>query len=479
MISSRRFIGLAALLASIIGALIAPAAAAVGATLSGFTISQVNPSLVRAQLDFAPQTPQYRIDGSGTPRVSVQFFSTNKRPGLNAIPTGNTLLRGIDVVQNGATLTLVLTGDEPLSVHVLPAPQSLVLLLSVADKVSTARAEPSYSPSAVEVSMVRLKYADVNEIAGLLGTVNFSDPFAGFSAGAQLNNSGLSVGGISGTSPGQTLTNLPVQQVSTPPQAGVHVSDTISIDRRLNAVLLSGPASVTEPLKRLIALVDTPVSSVFLEASVVELTETAAKDVGIDFSNAGPLASGSLNIKSFGLPSGAATLQGAIYAQVQRGQGRIIARPTILAQSGTPAAINTGDSIPIFTNIAFPGSGSNIVQQQVQYINVGVNLQIIATVDVDNGVHARVVANVSSVTGFVQGVPQISQRQASTVADLNDRQSLVIGGLVQENELSNSARVPVLSSVPVIGGLFRLRHDRSQRTFLYIVITPTVLARAH
>ena len=93
--------------------------------------------------------------------------------------------------------------------------------------------------------------------------------------------------------------------------------------------------------------------------------------------------------------------------------------------------------------------------------------------------HARVVANVSSVTGFVQGVPQISQRQASTVADLNDRQSLVIGGLVQENELSNSARVPVLSSVPVIGGLFRLRHDRSQRTFLYIVITPTVLARAH
>ncbi len=132
----------------------------------------------------------------------------------------------------------------------------------------------------------------------------------------------------------------------------------------------------------------------------------------------------------------------------------------------------------MFTNIAFPGSGSGIVQQQVQYVNVGVNLQIVATVDVDNGVHARVIANVSSVTGFIQGVPQISQRQASTMADLNDRQSLVIGGLVQENEINNTARVPVLGSIPVIGGIFRVRHDRSQRTFLYIVITPTVVTRA-
>jgi|ERR1700681_3447708 general secretion pathway protein D len=450
--------------------------AAVGATLASLSVSQLNPNVVRAQLDFVPQTPQYRIDGTGTRRIAIQFFATTKRPGLNSISGGAAMIRGIDIVQSGTTVTLVVTADDPLSVNVTPAPQSFVVFLSIDDKSRTAPAVTAPSSSAVEVSMLRLKYADVNEVAGLLGAANLADPFGGLTSGPQFNGSPLG-NGLGGLNAGQSLTTLPTQQLSSLPQAGIRISDVVSIDRRLNAVILSGSASVTEPLKKLIGLVDTPVSSVFLEVSVVELTESAARDVGIDFSSGGSLASAALSAKSFSQPSGTVSLQSAIYGQVQKGQGRIIARPTVLAQSGTPASINTGDAIPIFTNIAFPATGSTIVQQQVQYVNVGVNLQIVATVDVDNGVHARVIANVSSVTGFVQGVPQISQRQASTLADLKDRQSLVIGGLVQENELNNSARVPVLSSIPVVGGLFRVRHDRSQRTFLYIVITPTLLTR--
>jgi len=451
-----------------------PANAAVGSTLNGFTIAQPNPSLLRVQLDFVPQTPQYRIEGSGTTRVSVQFFGATRRPGVGSIPAAGSFIRAIDFVQNGTALALIFTSERPVQINVTPSMQSLFVLLAVAEPNQPAKSENGVPPSATDVSMIRLKYADVNEVAGLLGAANLADPFAGLANPQQLGGISSSLG-IGGLQPGQTLTGVPLQQSASSPQIGLRISESVSIDRRLNAVIVSGPVSVTEPLKKLIALVDSPVNSVLLEATVVELTETAAKDVGIDFSSGGPLATGTLSIKSFAQPNATASLQGAIYAQVQRGQGRIIARPSILAQSGTPASINTGDSIPVFTNIAFPGSGSGFVQQQVQYVNVGVNLQIVATVDADNGVHARVIANVSSVTGFIQGVPQISQRQATTMADLSDRQSLVIGGLVQENELNNTARVPVLGSIPVIGGLFRVRHDRSQRTFLYIVITPTVM----
>lgn len=53
----------------------------------------------------------------------------------------------------------------------------------------------------------------------------------------------------------------------------------------------------------------------------------------------------------------------------------------------------------------------------------------------------------------------------------------MIGGLLQESQLSNVSRTPGISSIPVIGGLFRVRRETSQRTDLYIVITPHVLVR--
>lgn len=385
------------------------AAAGFGSTIVGITVSQPTPDAAQVQFDFDPIAPRYAISGDGTNRVSLVLTSTTRRTTPNMSQFAGPLLQRVDLVEANGNVTLTFNGARPLNVHVTPALRTLSLILTAVpqNRPELQHAAGSETPRGTEVSMIRLRYADVNEVAALLGATNLSDqpftapPMAQQQTIGYQSTSGPLIPPLSG-SPGATM------------QSALKLSEAVAIDRRLNAVILTGPTSQTESLKRLIELVDAPVPAVFLEASIVELTESAAKNLGIDFSSSGQIASFQLNVKSGQLAAGAVDLQAAIYGQVQRGNGRIIARPKVYAQSGTPASITTGDALPILTNISYPGSGTNIVQQQVQYVNVGVNLQILATVDPTKVVHSKILATVSSVTGYVQGVPQISQRQATS-----------------------------------------------------------------
>ena len=158
---------------------------------------------------------------------------------------------------------------------------------------------------------------------------------------------------------------------------------------------------------------------------------------------------------------------------MQKGEGRIISRPRISAQSGSPAKIITGDALPILTSIAL--SGVNAVSQQVQYFNVGVTLQIAPRVGADGYVTSHIFAEVSSVTGFSQGYPTISQREASTMATVKDGEYFVIGGLTQENSLTTHIRVGGLGDIPLLGAFFKHNDKTSSKTVLYIIVTPHIV----
>ena len=80
------------------------------------------------------------------------------------------------------------------------------------------------------------------------------------------------------------------------------------------------------------------------------------------------------------------------------------------------------------------------------------------------------------VTGFSQGYPTISQREASTSATVHDGETFVIGGLTEESRISNRSKLPVLGDIPLLGTLFTAEHTSSERRDLYIVVTPHVVA---
>jgi len=346
------------------------------------------------------------------------------------------------------------------------------------DQLATAHVVPPAPmplPGEDGYELVMLKYADVSEIVGLLTdgvTVAPNNVFIRKEPG---------FGSMSATS-GTSYVAPSTQGIPEPQPLGETVDSNLAIDRRLNAIWIKGSPETIARYKAQIAIIDVPVDSVILETQFVELTEQGVRNLGIDWVNpqTGQVAVGTLTRGSFN-PFGAelrenvlsGQIQAALYAQVLKGNGRIVSSPRIAAQSGQTAKILTGDALPILTSIAL--SGVNAVQEQVQYVNVGVTLQIAPRVSPDGFVTSHIYAVVSSVTGFSQGYPTISQREAETSASVRDGETFVIGGLTMDNTLNTKSKIPILGDIPLIGQAFRTDKSTKSKTDLYIVITPHIV----
>ena len=463
-----------------------------GRSLVQVTAHDIDPTHTDVELDFDQSSPEARVNADGTRRIVVTLMATNRGPAARFDTSQSAMLRDISFDQDGSNLHLTFVSDSRARVDInIDTPNRFLVKLTYLDApngmahaagVSAIMGNPSGLPRVVDpptgedsFELVQLKYADVSEIAGLLSegaVVKSNDTFTprepGFGA----------LGSNNGNTPNPQNQSLPDDK-----SLGQGVDSSIAIDRRLNAIWVRGSPEHIARVKAEIAKIDLPAPSIMLETEFVELDETGARNVGIDFTN----SSGQLAVATYqsgqyvpvdftshgpgGLSS--VSLQAAIYAQIQKGDGRIVSKPKIAAQSGATASIITGDALPILTSITL--SGVNGVSQQVQYVNVGVTLQIAPRVSSDGFVSSHVFCVVSSVTGYSQGYPTISQRQAETSATVHDGESFIIGGLVQDSELTSKTKVPVLGDIPVLGRAFDWDNNSRSKTELYIVITPHVV----
>ena len=453
----------------------------------------------RITLTFSSGVPKYQIYGNGSNQLTVLLFATT--PAANAptvIPAVGPIATG-QVTSVGTTTTIGLYTRDPANLRATTGPGQILLLELTSTRTSARQPSPPPGASAptimgnqgVVTKVVQLKYADISEIVGILSGTAIS-PTTTLSPQANAGNFGSpstlgtgSGGGVGGFGP-QSSPSVAYASVTgengTTESVGQRINEHIAIDRRLNALIFTGTPTEIAGYEAIIDAIDIPLRSVMLQTEIVELTDTAAKNVGIDFTNGsgtGQIASATFvtpNTSQNGVTNvpNQISLQAAIYAQVQKGNGRIIATPRILALDGKPASILTGDALPIITSIAV--SGVNAVQQQVEYVNVGVNLQILARSTADGHVTAQVFSAVSSVTGYTSSYPNIAQRQASTTVTVKDGQPFVLGGLLEKNELNNLYKIPFLGDLPILGSLFRVRHDSSTTDNLYIVVTPQIIA---
>lgn len=444
------------------------------------------------RLVFTPKANTFGTVGEDPYKPALGLALTNRNNSA-VTPAGLTgLVRGITFDQVETVLILRFATSAPAKVKAAAINETSIEITVSTGGPQKVRADSDYgvkggplppasqpAPGEDGYELVMLKYADVSEVVGLLTdglTIKSNDSFTprepAFGSSGLTGNS-YNPGPMAGP-PGSDDKPL-----------GQSVDSSIAVDRRLNAVWLKGSKDRIQRMKDMIALIDIPVDSVILETQLVELTENGAKAVGIDFNNAnGQIGVATVQTGQF-IPAGyppnqgqrltSAALQGAIYAQVQKGQGKIVSRPRIAAQSGSTAKIITGDALPILTNITL--SGVNGVSQQVQYVNVGVTLQIAPRVSADGMVSTHVFCVVSSVSGFSQGYPTISQREAETSATVKDGESFVIGGLTQDSSISNRSKVPLLGDVPLLGQAFRTDKATKSKTDLYIVVTPHIVHR--
>ncbi|MBV8367670.1 MAG: hypothetical protein JO036_01885 [Candidatus Eremiobacteraeota bacterium] len=251
-------------------------------------------------------------------------------------------------------------------------------------------------------------------------------------------------------------------------------------------IALVGPPASVRSAREFLDKVDVVPPLVVLDTEVLEVDESVAKNIGLQLGTAAlsttftemqppPNADGSPpRLGRFqALSRTPISFTAQLNLLVQNGKGRVLADPRITTLSGRTASIRAGDTISILTTTA--GNAGTIATTQVQSFQTGVTLDITPSVSPDGGVTVALHPVVNSLIGTNAGVPEISTRDTQTTVHLQDDETLVIGGLIQENDTRTTTKIPLLGDVPLVGRVFRNDNVQGQRNELIIVVTPHIV----
>lgn len=487
----RHLLAIALLLAVVVAPM--PIAAANGVVLESVQGVAADDGSVSFRLTFNGEAPDARVIRSGERLVHVVLVHTSRGKNVPYAIGKIGVVEGLHVA-TFAAVGLRLDFDLVRAVKIRTESTGNVMIVHVPsvkgdeealfEAANTSRKEEraALPPSAIRTVVVPLNFAEVSEVAGLLvqgATVSSEDNFTAQSPFNTPPPTQSFSSSSYGPPPNAAPSYVTIPTGSLLPKdspEGVRFNEHVAVDRRLNAVVLTGDAQQIAQYERVISDVDVPTRSVVLDTQIVELTQTGASDLGLDFSPNGTLATATFGTGTGGKPGAAAAFRASLYAAQTDGNAKVLAEPRILSLDGQQAAILSGEAVPIFNTITLPSGGSSILQSQVQYINVGVSLQILPRIADDGRVTTHVFSEVSTIYGYSQNAPEIAVRQELTSAIVTDGDSLVIGGLLQENDITNLRKVPGIGDVPILGQLFRYSSTSRQNTNLYVVITPHVLS---
>jgi general secretion pathway protein D len=164
-------------------------------------------------------------------------------------------------------------------------------------------------------------------------------------------------------------------------------------------------------------------------------------------------------------------------AAVSKGDAKIVSRPVLLATNNREARILVGSQRPFVQVSRSLPTDTPTRDQVVQYKDVGTQLTVIPTINPDGYVGLLIRQEVNNATAETQfDAPVISTREAETEVLVRDRQTIVLGGLRERQEDVVKSGIPLLSALPLIGGLFGAEERRTTETELFLFITPWVLA---
>lgn len=463
-----------------------PAASADLSFLQNVESRKADDGSVQVTLQFSGNLPDVRVVRSAEHLVHVVFIGAEVPPRkYYAIGDEGDIESGVFSGFAGIGMRLDLSLRRQVRITTQSFPHMHVVLVHVPGPRSDDEAletEPLREQGSEQTAFIPLNFADVSEVAGILvkgATVTPLDNFNPVSPfAAPTPNPNMSSSSSQPNTRAPTLVSIPAAAIlaNKDTAVGTKLDDNVAIDRRLNAIILTGTPQQIADARRIISYVDVPARSVLLETQIVELTQTAARDLGIDYADTnGNMASATFNATSGNRPGVGVALQAKLAALQETGQAKILAQPRILAINAKPAAILSGEAVPIFNSVIVPSGGGTIIQNEIQYINVGVSLEILPRIALDGRVTTQVFSEVSSIIDYVQNTPRIAVRQALTNGIISDGESLVVGGLLQQTEITQLKKVPGLGDLPLIGAFFRSNSSSSQTTNLYIVITPHVL----
>ncbi|MEM7817026.1 MAG: secretin N-terminal domain-containing protein [Candidatus Aenigmatarchaeota archaeon] len=161
------------------------------------------------------------------------------------------------------------------------------------------------------------------------------------------------------------------------------------------------------------------------------------------------------------------------------GESKIIASPSLAVVNNQEAKIHIGERQAYITTTTTTGTTTKTVSEEVTYVDVGVKLSVIPTINDEGYITIKIKPEISSVIGTVttssgNTVPIIDTNTAETTVIAKDRSTIIIGGLGREEKIGSSEGVPILSKIPIFGFLFRSGVVSKEHVELVIMLTPII-----
>ena len=344
----------------------------------------------------------------------------------------------------------------------------------------------------VQLFVYRLKHARAPRLASTLQSI-----YGGRSADVPANSFGLSGRPLSEQLRSTQIPPLNIDTIGRGAAAAAIAGATvlpgtvqgeiqIVPDETTNSLLIRAQPADYETIRQAVDALDLRPLQVFIEVLIAEVRRTRSLDLGVTAnatkSGNGNETSGSITSSSANdflvrfTRGGAISVDVALSALSARGDVHILSRPLLLAENNLEARILVGSQRPfvqVFRSLPTDGA---VRDQVVQYRDVGTSLSLLPTINPDGYVNLQVKQEVSSATDELQfGAPVISTREASTHLFVKDGETVVIGGLADRQVQQTRSGIPILSSIPWIGGLFGATRNSDAQSELYLFLTPHIV----
>jgi type IV pilus assembly protein PilQ len=276
-------------------------------------------------------------------------------------------------------------------------------------------------------------------------------------------------------------------------------SSNIQLVKEQNAVLVTGTMDLINQINDFISRVDIPTPQIMIEVVVVEFTRNNGSDIGIDagkgthsdtsgqtfipsilLTNSGKSInqqldkSGIFKFSTIGLLPDDFWIK--LHAMETQKKAKVMAQPRIATLNGNKASINVG--VTSYFKLAGGTDLNPLVR--FQEIKSGIKVDITPWISQGGQVTVEINPDISNSIGNNEkdGYPDISSRSINTTIQLNDGETIILGGLIQAQDSKSTSKVPILGDIPLLGKLFQSESVQKTSSELVIYLTPHILTRA-
>ena len=272
-----------------------------------------------------------------------------------------------------------------------------------------------------------------------------------------------------------------------------------SVDEETNSIVLMGPSDEIDYIKQILNELDKEKAQVFVQAKIIEVNDDLVNQVGISYGifggsvgnkglaafstslNGGSSAisnvTDTLGLSIPNITSGLA-LGASLNLLKQTGALDIVSEPSILAINNKESSIYVGETISIQTGTT--STDSVTISSSYSREDVGLTLKVKPRISNDNKVTLEIETTLEGVTttDTASENPDTSKKEIITTAIVNNGESVIIGGLIQNKTESTKQQVPLLGDIPLFGELFKNKAVSVEKNNLIVIITPYLIPKS-